>query len=135
MLQYRQHPRVYCVTSCKGILTITLPQSQVQSWWSLLFPIVTIVLIVFILDYYVESVSANRLDVFNTSRYGAYALFTSALALGYFWTYGGSSGDVILSRIGKGGSVEHGLSGGVVFSGLLFILGELWFTTFVETPS
>ncbi|XP_038077862.1 zinc transporter 5-like [Patiria miniata] len=96
--------------------------SLVLSWWTLLFPLAAIVLIVFILDYYVDSVSTNRLDVFKTSRYGAYAIFTSALLLAYYWSSEGPGADGILGKMGKGGLMEHGLSGGVVFSGLLFIL-------------
>ena len=100
-------------------------QNQVQSWWSLFLPLTSIILIVFILDYYIDSISASRLDVFKTSRYGAYALFTSAVMLSYLWSDHGGHGAALLGKIDKEGSVEHEISGGVVFSGLLFIFGEL----------
>ncbi|XP_022104644.1 zinc transporter 5-like [Acanthaster planci] len=95
--------------------------SQVLSWWSLLAPLAVIVLVVFIVDYYVESVCTNRLDIFKTSRLGAYALFTSALLLAYLWS-GEGAASAVLGQMGQGEAVEHGLSGGVVFSTLLFML-------------
>ncbi|XP_033634104.1 zinc transporter 5-like [Asterias rubens] len=99
--------------------------NQVQSWWSLFLPLTSIILIVFILDYYIDSISASRLDVFKTSRYGAYALFTSAVMLSYLWSDHGGHGAALLGKIDKEGSVEHEISGGVVFSGLLFIFATM----------
>ena len=45
--------------------------------------------------------------------------------LSYLWSDHGGHGAALLGKIDKEGSVEHEISGGVVFSGLLFIFGEL----------
>ena len=97
-------------------------QSLIDSWWSLVIPFAAIILVLFIIDYYVESVSVNRLETFKTARYSAYALCTSALILSYLWyspPRNGSSGEIGVSR-----NMEHAVSGGVIFSTLLFMLGK-----------
>ena len=83
---------------------------------SLVIPLATIILILFIIDYYVESVSINRLEIFKTARYSAYTLCTTALLLSYLW-YMPATNDTAKN-------MEHAVSGGVVFSAILFIFGK-----------
>ena len=77
------------------------------------------------MDYYVEAVSINRLEIFKTARFSGYALCSSALLFSYFWSSPASTDDSIsLDGVEEPRSMEHAVTGAVIFSALLFMFGE-----------
>ncbi len=77
-------------------------------------------------DYYIEAICVNRLDQPRTSRFGAMATFVWAVFLSCVW------GHPFLAQISRGPELpaellrpEHAMSGGVVFSVILFFFG-MW---------
>ncbi|XP_071488733.1 proton-coupled zinc antiporter SLC30A5-like [Diadema antillarum] len=104
------------------LIHLFVHQNGPESWSSLLLPFTALILVLCILDYYVESICVNHLETFRTARFSGYALFVSGLVLSYYWASSYSSGGSIVGRVVQDKMVEHALSGGVVFSALLFIL-------------
>ncbi|PIK61551.1 putative zinc transporter 5, partial [Apostichopus japonicus] len=85
------------------------------AWWPLILPLASIVLIVFVLDFYVESVCSSRLESYRTARYSTYALLLSAVGFSFVW---GSSSQVQ----GDFQITEHAITGGVILATALFLL-------------
>lgn len=94
-------------------------QSKVESWSPLLLPLGMIIFSVMILEFYVEAVCSAKMEMPRCARYGAIALFLSALLLANFWTH--PITDQLRSARQPGGT-EHVLSGGVLVSAAFFIL-------------
>ncbi|XP_071964854.1 proton-coupled zinc antiporter SLC30A5-like [Antedon mediterranea] len=88
-----------------------------EPYSALILPILVIILFVFVIDYYIDAVSINRLDVFKTARYGTVSIFISALALSWLWN--NKAEDIGRTEVNE----DHGLTGGYVFSTILFITG------------
>ncbi|XP_071844901.1 proton-coupled zinc antiporter SLC30A5-like isoform X2 [Apostichopus japonicus] len=86
-----------------------------SAWWPLILPLASIVLIVFVLDFYVESVCSSRLESYRTARYSTYALLLSAVGFSFVW---GSSSQVQ----GDFQTTEHAITGGVILATALFLL-------------
>uniref|UniRef100_A0A8D3ASW6 Zinc transporter n=1 Tax=Scophthalmus maximus TaxID=52904 RepID=A0A8D3ASW6_SCOMX len=85
-------------------------ESKVESWSSLILPFGMIIFSVMILEFYVEAVCNAKMEAPRCARYGAVALFLSALR-----------------SIGKPPqqvSTEHVLSGGVLVSAVFFIMSS-----------
>uniref|UniRef100_A0A8D3ASR0 Zinc transporter n=1 Tax=Scophthalmus maximus TaxID=52904 RepID=A0A8D3ASR0_SCOMX len=85
-------------------------KSKVESWSSLILPFGMIIFSVMILEFYVEAVCNAKMEAPRCARYGAVALFLSALR-----------------SIGKPPqqvSTEHVLSGGVLVSAVFFIMSS-----------
>ena len=101
-------------------------QNGPESWATLILPFAALILVLCILDYYVESVCINHLEVFRTARFSGYSLFLSGLVLSYFWSSPYTMEGSILGRVGEMRIMEHSLTGGVIFSAMLFILGRCW---------
>lgn len=99
-------------------------QNGPESWRSLILPFAALILVLCILDYYVESVSINHLEVFRTARFSGYSLFLSGLVLSYIWGSSYNAGGSILGRVGEFRMEDHALTGGVIFSAILFIWGK-----------
>ena len=100
-------------------------QSKVESWSALILPLALIVFSVMILEFYVEAVCAAKMEAPRCARYSTAALFLSALLLAHFWTHPFT--DQLLSvrtPLHGGGGTEHVLSGGVVVSAVIFVLGQ-----------
>lgn len=93
-------------------------ESKVESWSSLLLPLLMIVFCVLILDFYVEAVCSAKMEAPRVARCGSAALFVSALVLANFWTH------PLLTPYPQAQSTEHVLSGGVIVSATFFILAS-----------
>lgn len=96
-------------------------QSKVESWSSLLLPFGMIVFSVSVLEFYVESVCIAKMEAPRCARYGAGALFLSALLLANFWTHPITDQLRPVSAPQQGGT-EHVLSGGVIVSAVFFVM-------------
>lgn len=101
------------------------PQSKVESWSSLILPLGMVIFSVSILEFYVEAVCCAKMETPRCARYGALALFLSALLLANFWTHPLTDQLRSVSKAPGGqASTEHVLSGGVLVSAVFFIMGE-----------
>ncbi|XP_072309578.1 proton-coupled zinc antiporter SLC30A5 [Eucyclogobius newberryi] len=98
-------------------------ESKVESWWSLLLPLLMIIFCVMILDFYVEAVCSAKMEAPRVARCGSAALFLSALVLAHFWTHPFTDKLRPQSRP-PAESTEHVLSGGVIVSASFFILAS-----------
>uniref|UniRef100_A0A8C6SQJ1 Zinc transporter n=1 Tax=Neogobius melanostomus TaxID=47308 RepID=A0A8C6SQJ1_9GOBI len=98
-------------------------KSKVESWSSLLLPLLMIVFCVLILDFYVEAVCSAKMEASRVARCGTAALFVSALVLANFWTHPMTDPLRPLSK-SPAQSTEHVLSGGVIVSATFFILAS-----------
>nr|XP_006818948.1 PREDICTED: zinc transporter 5-like [Saccoglossus kowalevskii] len=86
-------------------------------------PFLSIVLFVFIFDYYVESVSVTRLDSQKTSRFSSVAIICSAVFLIFMWSHPITSDMAHMSQeVQHRSSHEHIVTGGLIFSSVLFII-------------
>ncbi|CAN7941725.1 unnamed protein product, partial [Ixodes hexagonus] len=76
-------------------------------------------IILFVLDYYVESVCQARLGPQASAKLGSLTVFTAALTLAFLW-----SGNVsaMPNYWGSPTPEQHLLSGGLVFAWLMFAL-------------
>ena len=84
-----------------------------------MFPLITIILLIFILDYYGESICSSRLNSTSLSRVTSITSFTAALVISLMWNHPSFfAKSVMLS------SADHALSPGVVVAYMLFVLGE-----------
>lgn len=94
-------------------------ESEVESWLYILFPLLLVILFVFVIDYYIEAVAVNHLQPPKTALYGACAIFSSALFLALTWNHPLVTK---ITRIKEIITEDHVLSGGVVFSLGVFML-------------
>ena len=102
---------------------------QVSSWLHLLFPLTLIVLFIFVIDYYIEAVSVNRLQQTKTAAYGAYAIFTSAFILAVLWNHPMTAKVTTINKLREIITEDHVLSYGVIFSLGSFMLGMFLYST------
>ncbi|XP_037548237.1 zinc transporter 5 [Nematolebias whitei] len=98
-------------------------ESKVESWSPLLLPFGMIVFSVSVLEFYVESVCSAKMEAPRCARYGAAALFLSALLLANFWTHPITDQLRPVSTPQQGGT-EHVLSGGVIVSAVFFVMSS-----------
>lgn len=99
-------------------------QSYIESWLYLLFPLTLVILFVFVVDFYIEAVTANHLQGPKTAVYGTYAIILSALFLGLTWNHPMMSRITTLHKLRDIVTEDHVLSGGVVLSLMTFMLGK-----------
>ncbi|XP_020780160.1 proton-coupled zinc antiporter SLC30A5 [Boleophthalmus pectinirostris] len=97
-------------------------ESKVESWGSLLLPLLMVVMFVMILEFYVEAVCSTKMEAPRVARCGSVALVLSALVLAHFWTHPLTDQLMNLSR--GPAQTEHVLSGGVIVSATFFILAS-----------
>uniref|UniRef100_G3Q1L1 Zinc transporter n=1 Tax=Gasterosteus aculeatus aculeatus TaxID=481459 RepID=G3Q1L1_GASAC len=110
------------------VLSLTT-DSKVESWSSLILPFGMIILSVTILEFYVEAICNTKMETPRCARYGAIALFLSALLLANFWTHPLTDQLRSMSKPPQQVSTEHVLSGGVIVSAIFFIMSppkHLW---------
>uniref|UniRef100_A0A8D0AAA9 Zinc transporter n=1 Tax=Sander lucioperca TaxID=283035 RepID=A0A8D0AAA9_SANLU len=100
-------------------------ESKVESWSSLILPFGMIILSVMILEFYVEAICNTKMETPRCARYGAVALFLSALLLANFWTHPLTDQLRSMSKPAQQLSTEHVLSGGVIVSAVFFIMGNI----------
>uniref|UniRef100_A0AAX7VPJ6 Zinc transporter n=1 Tax=Astatotilapia calliptera TaxID=8154 RepID=A0AAX7VPJ6_ASTCA len=99
-------------------------ESKVESWSSLVLPFGMIIFSVTILEFYVEAICSTKMETPRCARYGALALFFSALLLANFWTHPLTDQLRSMSKPAHHGSTEHVLSGGVLVSAIFFIMSS-----------
>lgn len=83
-----------------------------------------IIFSVMILEFYVEAICTAKMETPRCARYGAIALFLSALMLANFWTHPLTDQLRSMSKPPQQVSTEHVLSGGVLVSAVFFIMCE-----------
>ena len=102
-------------------------QLEVQSWFHIIIPFVIVIMSVCIVDYYIESVAVNHLQASRVALYSTAAMFGGALLLSYTWNHPYMARVTSLHKLEDVITEDHVLSGGVIFSVLVFMLGELFF--------
>ena len=101
--------------------TISPSVSTSSSFGNIFFfilPLITISMILFVGDFYVEQISITKLDQIRTFRYGTLLMIGSALIATFLWTK-----TISVWFVGSNGQIEeeeHALSGGVVFAIVMF---------------
>ncbi len=104
--------------------TICFFQPQVPSWMEFLILVLVASFLVFICDFYAESIGLSHLNHTTAARWCPILLFLSAFVISHLWFAPYRTASAIDLIHGHGmESVEHGLSGGVVFTLLLFPIG------------
>lgn len=112
------------------VLTATT-ESKVESWSSLIMPFGTVIFSVMVLDFYVESVCATKMEASRCACYGSSLIFLSALLLANFWTHPITDQLRAMNKPVHHEITEHVLSGGVVVSAIFFMLA----TSILSSPS
>uniref|UniRef100_A0A3Q3CQM0 Zinc transporter n=1 Tax=Haplochromis burtoni TaxID=8153 RepID=A0A3Q3CQM0_HAPBU len=112
---------LYTVISFLGVAD---HKSKVESWSSLVLPFGMIIFSVTILEFYVEAICSTKMETPRCARYGALALFFSALLLANFWTHPLTDQLRSMSKPAHHESTEHVLSGGVLVSAIFFIMSS-----------
>ena len=100
-------------------------QLEVQSWFSVITPLLIVVLSI-VIDYYIENVSANHMQPSSLALYSTAAMFCSALLLSYTWNHPYMARVSTLHKLPDVITEDHALSGGVLFSVLAFMLGKFY---------
>ncbi|PSN58068.1 Zinc transporter 5 [Blattella germanica] len=119
------------VTLTEGVVlvpwTIVVLISQGNGNWSLtsvVIPLVLIATMIFIVNYYVDVVCVQRLDVPRVARLGSVSLFLWALLAALLWQGLLFSKNELKLQV----SEDHMISGGSLIACLLFILAALGLT-------
>lgn len=101
-------------------------QYNVTSWFNLFLLCELVVLLVFVADFYAEAICITRLDAATVARYCPILMFVTAFLFGYVWfePYRTASPMDLLHGHGLQ-AVEHGFSGGLIFTLIFFILGKV----------
>lgn len=95
---------------------------EIQSWFNLLLPLVIVILTVGVIDYYIEHVAVNHLQGVRVALYSAAAMFGGSLLLSYTWNHPYIARATTLHKLEDVITEDHVLSGGVIFSVLVFML-------------
>ena len=74
--------------------------------------------LVFILDFYIESISSARLDLHISTSVGSITSFVAALMIALYWQH------VPFTVLKPYEMQKHGLAAGAVFAAGCFIWGE-----------
>ncbi|XP_048255901.1 zinc transporter 5-like [Haliotis rufescens] len=98
-------------------------ESDIQSWLYLLFPLLLVIMFVFLIDFYIEAVSINHLQPQKTALYGVAAISLGALFLSSTWNHPYMAQITTMHKLREVITEDHVLSGGVVFSLMALILG------------
>lgn len=64
-----------------------LSQSVVTSWFSMLIPLLLVVFLVFVLDFYIEQACSARLEAPRAHKVGAISIFCSGFGLSMVWNH------------------------------------------------
>ncbi|ELT96504.1 hypothetical protein CAPTEDRAFT_20619 [Capitella teleta] len=91
-------------------------ETLVQSWTATVLPL-TLVVFFLVLDFYVDAVCCHQMDPPLANRLGSSAIFLSGLFLTFFWSH------PFIAQITNAAVItnDHILSGGVIFSFVLFL--------------
>jgi zinc transporter 5/7 len=99
-------------------------QMEVLSWLNVIIPLAIVILSVYVIDYYIESVAANHMHPSRLALYSAASMFGAALLLSYVWNHPYMARTSTLHKLKDIITEDHALSGGVIFSVLIFVLGK-----------
>ncbi|KAG8598711.1 hypothetical protein GDO81_002713 [Engystomops pustulosus] len=114
---------VSVILLCPWVIVLAATtESKVESWWSLGMPFITVIFSVMILDFYVESVCAVKMEMSKSARCGFFVVVLSALLLGNYWTHPITDQLRAMNKPAHQPGTEHVLSGGVVVSSIFFLL-------------
>uniref|UniRef100_A0A8C9R1K1 Zinc transporter n=1 Tax=Scleropages formosus TaxID=113540 RepID=A0A8C9R1K1_SCLFO len=131
MAKMAEHPEghhdsalTHALYTAIAFLGVADHKSKVESWSALIMPLGMIIVSVMILDFYVESICAAKMEAPRCARYGSLFLFLSGLLLANLWTH--SLAGQLRGKAGTApqDSTEHVLSGGVLVSAIFFILSN-----------
>ena len=90
----------------------------------MLVAILLVVIMVFVADFYVTAACTIRLEQFRTAKVSTTAVFCNGIILTYLWNHPIVSHLTTRSFLNIVAAEDHVLSGGVVFSFVLFMFGE-----------
>jgi len=96
----------------------------VESWSSLIVPVVIVSLLVLVCDYYIEAACTAHLDVTRTGQLGTMFVLVSALVLSAVWNHPFVERVTSMLELSHLTSSEHQISLGVVISALMFAVGK-----------
>lgn len=94
-----------------------------ESWTSLIFPLLLVTMLVMVVDYYIESACVVHLDATRTGQYGTMVVLASALVIDTIWNHPFVSQVTNMHNIKNLILEEHEISVGVVFSVFIFAFG------------
>ncbi|GAB1606164.1 zinc transporter 5-like [Argonauta hians] len=97
-------------------------ETDVQSTWYLIFPVVLVLFFTFIIDFYVTAVVSNHLQTAHTAACGAYAIFVSALLISVSWNHPYMARITTMNKLKEIITEDHILSAGVIFSMCTFLI-------------
>jgi len=95
-------------------------QSVVESWWSLILPVVIVAVLVLVYDYYIDAACTAHLDATRTGQLGTLFILASALLLSAVWNHPFVEQVASMLDLSQLTSSEHQISLGVIVSALMF---------------
>ncbi|GFS15345.1 zinc transporter 5 [Elysia marginata] len=98
-------------------------ESEVQSWFYLLFPLTLVILFVGVFDFYIEGLAINHLQPIKTALLSPLAIFSTAIFLSMTWTHPYVTSVTSMHKLSEIITEDHVLSAGVIFSSFAFLLG------------
>lgn len=98
-----------------------IQEGTIQSWFTLFVLMCVISVFVFVLDYYVVSISTQKLDVGRSAQCATVGVFVSAFLFALIWNHPYVTAVSMTSKAQDVIADEHLLSGGVVFSCVMFL--------------
>ncbi|PVD20114.1 hypothetical protein C0Q70_20608 [Pomacea canaliculata] len=102
--------------------TYLTTETEVHSWLNTIIPLLIVILTVCIIDYYIENVAISHLQGARVAFYSSVAMFGGAIFFSYTWNHPYVTKATTLHKIKDIVTEDHVLSGGVIFSVLIFIL-------------
>lgn len=101
------------------LFNLTFSSEIEVSFFSLIIPCLFVAIFVFVIDYYVENLSIQKLETHRCARISMFTTVFVALVIGAFWknsyqSFTDSSKNLVITE-------DHQMSGGVVFSVVLFL--------------
>eukprot|EP00118_Oscarella_pearsei_P019473 m.207153 g.207153 ORF g.207153 m.207153 type:complete len:328 (+) comp39692_c0_seq11:151-1134(+) len=86
-------------------------------WYDIAVPLLAVIILTFILDFYVESLCSTKLDSAHLHKLGSISSFTAALILSFIWNH-----PDFPSKSMSSVTTHHALSPGVIVVYILFVL-------------
>lgn len=108
---------------------------MVESWSSVVVPVVIVSVLVLVYDYYIDAACTAHLDAVRTGQLGTMFVLASALALSAVWNNPFVERVASMLDLSQLTSTEHQISAGVVFSAVMFAFGELHSFKVKKMPS
>ncbi|XP_035667204.1 zinc transporter 5-like isoform X1 [Branchiostoma floridae] len=107
---------------CPWAFFLSFYQTVDHTWLSLVLPFLVVVLFVFVLDYYVESICTNKLEAPRVAWVGSVSVFLAALLLSTVWAHPYRKKLATMNKDVELLGYEHAMSGGVVLSAIIFMI-------------